>query len=655
MLLLRILGSSSSYDFRNYTTRGVPAVDINLKIMSSNQRHVAEKLDLLDPDTPWRKELKIVVDKFTELLPRIRHLLFGFGNGDPADRKALPEKFLQLSGGLDAIVQQLQTTLEQLRQRKAEWESAIQSRTGDLDRLDHQVHNLLEETSRTSKELESIQYQKDQESQALRPLQLQVRNAEVELHRAQEEDDSIRQSQADETRRLRELEILLQAQEQYAIQREEELTVWSQEFEDYLKAKEIDLEHRESNIERAQVEHKEILRQVQSREIAVGKTEEEQEKTSLERTNLQTQLAHARQLCMDKDGEIEKFTNNVLQMRSDTSKELTSLRESLQERLRELRDSQSRSSQLEASHNRCVDMNAEVESLRSQRKVLQSAAQTDRVLFQNELDSQTQIVAEKNDEIRRIESEKNKEVSQLNNALDELRGAQLCQANKYTVIEKELSAKDKAIETLQHQLTQAQAEIGRLKQSHVGDNTLILRHSPRSEAQLDQQISADLELRPDDMAIELSGSRQNPGIRKRKAVDITSDSSTEQQLFGGGSRKFDDPARGLSANQHNQRAPSHSTWAIADLRDSTYVPDPPLTPAVLSRLRARFHDWDRRKIDWTKAKTSRRCVETVTSKKACVWPHGEAFQCEYCTSRKELCAVVEKEGKLTLLPTYQGG
>ena len=160
--------------------------------MSSNQRHVAEKLYLFHPETPWRKEIKIVVDKFTELLPTIRHLLCG--HGDTAARKALPEKFLELSNALEVLVQQVQTSLEQLHQRKAEWESALRSRTGDLNRLDRQVHNLLEETSRATKELESIQNQKDQESQALRPLELQVRNAEAELHRAQEEDDSIRQS-----------------------------------------------------------------------------------------------------------------------------------------------------------------------------------------------------------------------------------------------------------------------------------------------------------------------------------------------------------------------------------------------------------------------------------------------------------------------------
>ena len=621
--------------------------------MSSNKLHVAEKLDLLDPQTPWRKEMKIVVDKFTELLPTIRHLLCGHGTFQ--DRKVLPEKFLELSGSLEVLVHQLQASLEQVHQRKAEWESAIRSRTGDLGRLDLQVHNLLEEASRATKELESIRNQKDQESQALRPLQSQVRNAEAELHRAQEEDDSIRQSQADEIRRLLELEILLQGQEQYLVQREEALTVWSQECEDCLKAKEVDLEYRESDMERARAEHKEILQQVQAREIAVGKTQEEREKISLERTSLETQLAHAQQLCMTKDGEIEKLTNNVLQMQSDTGMELNSLRKSLQERSREFKELESRFSQLEASHNRYVDMEAEVESLRKQREALHSAAQMDRVHFQNKIDSQTQILAEKNNEIERIEGEKTKEVSQLNTALDELKGAQLEQAYNYTVIEEELSAKNKAIETLQYQLTQAQAEIERLKQSRIGENNFILGHGPGSETQPDQQTSRVPDLRPNDVAPDLSASRQIPGPRKRKAVDTASDSSTEHQHLGAGSRRNEDPARGSSANQQNPRASNHSTWAIADLRDPTYIPDPSLTPAVLSRLRARFYDWDRRKIDWTKAKTGRRCVETVTSKKACVWTHGETFQCEYCQNHKELCAVVEKEGKLTLLPTYKGG
>ena len=621
--------------------------------MSSNKLHVAEKLDLLDPQTPWRKEMKIVVDKFTELLPTIRHLLCG--HGTLQNRKVLPEKFLELSGALEVLVNQLQASLEQVHQRTAEWESAIRSRTGDLGRLDHQVHNLLEEASRATKELESIQNQKDKESQALRPLQLQVGNAEAELHRAQEEDDSIRQSQADETRRLRELEILLQAQEQYLVQREEGLTVWSQECEDCLKAKEVDLDHRESDMERARAQHKEILQQVQVREFAVGKTQEEQEKTSLERANLKTPLAYAQQLCMAKDGEIEKLANNVLQIQSDTGNELNSLRKSLQERSRELKDLESRFSQLEASHTRCVDMEAEVESLRNQRDALQSTVQTNRVHFQDKLDSQTRILAEMNNEIERIEGEKTKEVSQLNTALDELKGAQLGQANNYTVSGEELSAKNKAIETLQYQLTQAQAEIERLKQSHIGENNLILGHGPGSETQPDQQSLGVPDLRPNDVAPDLSASRQIPGTRKRKAVDTAPDSSTEHQHLGAGNRRIEDPARGSSANQPNPRALSHSTWAIADLRDPTYIPDPSLTPAVLSRLRARFLDWDRRKIDWTKAKTGRRCVETVTSKKACVWTHGEAFQCEYCQNHKELCAVVEKEGKLTLLPTYQGG
>ena len=70
--------------------------------MSSNKLHVAEKLNLLDPQLPWRKEMKIVLNKFTELLPTIRHLLCG--HGDMADRKELPENFLELSTALEVLI-----------------------------------------------------------------------------------------------------------------------------------------------------------------------------------------------------------------------------------------------------------------------------------------------------------------------------------------------------------------------------------------------------------------------------------------------------------------------------------------------------------------------------------------------------------------------
>ena len=960
--------------------------------MSSNKLHVAEKLDLLDPQTPWRKEMKIVVDKFTELLPDIRHLLCG--HGTPQDRKVLPEKFLELSGSLEVLVQQLQTSLEQVQQRNAEWESAIRTRTGDLGRLDHQVHNLLEETLRASKELENTQHKNDLESQALEPLQLQVTNAEAELHRIQEEDALIRQSQAEEGRRLQELESGLDSQEQSLIQREEELTERSQKFDDFQKAKENDLEDGKTDLERAQ-------EQLESREIAVSRTEAEQskaktslEKTSLdmryaysmlkslanvtetgldpsiasskelvdaimerysnvqeacntlqqtldqavqqnsgleaeldstmktlrdknnlhtaqmlgyegykrrvfsleskvleleklqplvnqlqldcarlqddngtlgllkeasdqqlaqgratqakreqelknrldemnkantnlkrilvdrdakvctfqnhtrdmekriqeletqlttdqedagrleealrsdlntlqleaddcrndyqtlledrnriaqshdtlsdnlaqaigtrdkvtrsnkalshERNDLKKQLADTQQSCIAKDGEIARLTENVQQAKSETSKQMTSLRDTLRGKSQELDNLQSRFVQLEASHNKCADMNAGMESLRGQRDALQSAAQTDRVRSQNNLDSQTQVLADKNDEIKRLESDlhnketmcqsltrqtdklkemfgalggvreshggpevnmddleqelvdftstkdqeihdlkrklqtsnqlgihQEKEISQLNTTLDELRATQLGQANNCTAMERELSAKDKAIETLQHQLTQAQAQIGRNTRPQFGANTPSFGNGPGSEAQQHQQTSGLQGSGPDNMTPNLGANQQVPGALKRKFGDTSADPTTEQQRAGAGSHP-----PGSGTNQQDSSAPSGSNWAIRDLKDPTYVPDPPLTPADLSRLRARFNDWDRRKIDWTKPRVGRRCVETVTSKKASVWPHGEAFQCKYCKKHKELCVVVEKGDRLTLLPIYHGG
>ena len=545
--------------------------------MSFSQCHVAEKLDLLDPESTWRKDMRIVVDKFTELLPKIRDLLSS--PGDAVAHRELPEKFPILSTALEEVILQLQISLVELRQRKAEWESALLSRSGDMARLDSQVRDLLEETLKATRKLESIQHQNEQERQALEPLQLQVKQAEAELHRAQEEDASNRHSQGDETRRLQELEIRLQNQEQYLIQREVELTEWSQKCEDYLRAK---------------------------------------------------------------DGEIEKLTQNILQTKSEAGNEITSFQKSLQERSRELKNFQSRFSQLEASHNKCVGTNAELESFRNERNIVQSAAETARVLFQSKLDSQTQIVANKNDEIKRIESEKEKEVSQLKTTLDELREAHLDQANNYTVMEKDLSAKDKAVETLQHQLRQAQAEIERFKRAHVGKHTTSLGNGHGTAAQQDQRTLGLRDSRADDMAPDLGAGQQISGSRKRKADDPGSDSRTREQHPGVGSRRGNDTTPGLSADQQNLSTRNLSNLTIMNLRDPTYVPDPPIPTEVLSRLRENLNGWDHRKADWAKPRIGRRCVESIVSKKASIWPHGEAVECEHCKKHKKLCMVVEK-------------
>ena len=365
--------------------------------------------------------------------------------------------------------------------------------------------------------------------------------------------------------------------------------------------------------------------------------------------------------------------------------------------------------------------------LKGQREALQSAAQRDREHFQNDLDSQTQIVADKDDEIKRLENdlrtkekmcqslskqsdklkaghgaaasgshgleqalddfastrdrevhdlkqelqngqeanrtlqatikrletEKEKEVSQINTRLDELRKAYMVQANEYTAMETELSAKDKAIETLQHQLTQAQAENERFKRARIGDHTPSLGNGHGSEAQQGQ--TPGVSNSADNIDPDLHAGQQVSGSLKRKADAMGSDSNTGQRSSGTGSGGGNNTAPGLNPTQQNSSAGNLSTWAIANIRDPTYVPDPPLTAAVLSRLRARIHDWDRRKINWTKAKAGRRCVETVTTRKACIWPHGEAFQCEHCKKHNELCVVVEKGDRLTLLPTYQRG
>ena len=362
-----------------------------------------------------------------------------------------------------------------------------------------------------------------------------------------------------------------------------------------------------------------------------------------EHTNLKTQLADAQRSCIAKDDEIGRISHDNQLIKSENSDQVTSLLISLQEKSRELKNLQL---SLEASHNENANMSSEVESLRRQRETLQSAAQRRSVQYQNDLDSQKQTVANKDDKIKRLENdlrskdtmlqrlskesdrlkelygeiggvraghgatrsdlpeleqaldefvsnknqevhdlqqklheanrtlqhtverlegEKDKEASQINTRLIELREAYLAQANKYTAMEQDLLAKGNMIKTLQHQLTRAQAEmagIGGFQPANIEDNNSSLGSGHGTGAQQDQQTSsvrnpAD-DTTPD---LDLPTCPQIPGSLKRKAGDIGPDSNTERQGSGTGS----------CSNRQTPSADNLSTWAIADLRDPTYV------------------------------------------------------------------------------------
>ena len=280
---------------------------------------------------------------------------------------------------------------------------------------------------RATKKLESIKNHNEQESNTLQSLRLQVTSAEAELQRAQEEDASIRTSQADETLRLLEAEIRLQDQEQALLQREETLAERSPKFEDYQRAEEEDLEDKKSTMEQAQAKHQKVLQEVQSREIAVGKTEKKQEKakTILEKRSLNKESAHSA---------LTRLAN-ISETGFDPSlASLEALADAVSDRYINLQEA-------------CI----------TKQQTLDQAVQWNSGL-EAALTSTTKTLRDRNilhtNQMKEYENYKH-QVSSLESKVSEfekLREAQLGQANNYTVMEKELSAKNNAIETLQHEL-----------------------------------------------------------------------------------------------------------------------------------------------------------------------------------------------------------
>ena len=191
--------------------------------------------------------------------------------------------------------------------------------------------------------------------------------------------------------------------------------------------------------------------------------------------------------------------------------------------------------------------------------------------------------------------------------------------------------KDKEIRRLQQELREARAKAGGLRVLGLGKSTSSsLGGGPNSEA--NEQIHArTMTLR----------------ARNRKANEMEADLATS-------SRRSSVAGQVLDRDHSQESTGVRQTWSIADLRDPEYVPDPPLPVSVLARLRARIAIWDHRRNEWTKPSSDKqRCAQTVTRKKGSEWPNGEGYKCKHCSKTSNLCAVVDDEGNLTLLPVLR--
>ncbi|KAK4694701.1 hypothetical protein P7C71_g2925, partial [Lecanoromycetidae sp. Uapishka_2] len=194
--------------------------------MSSLSPHIADTPDLLAPDAVWRQELADVAEKFTVLLPKIKNILNR--SGGEQDQIQFQQDIPKLSRILVDLNQRLQTSMDELKKSKAEWDQAIENRTGRLADFDSEVKV-------READLTNLRSQFREQESKLQTLKQHSGNPQTSLTSVRAEEDSTRQGQVAEAKRLKELD------ERYCAN----MGDLSRRYQD-LNARETSLELRES-------------------------------------------------------------------------------------------------------------------------------------------------------------------------------------------------------------------------------------------------------------------------------------------------------------------------------------------------------------------------------------------------------------------------
>lgn len=271
--------------------------------MSSPTLHVAEQPDILAADAELRKELIEVVGEVTELLPNIKNVI-RLARGDADDAVNIVGQTTTLMNSLFRIEACQRVVGQQLERRKADWNVAINSRSGQLGDLDGRWEMLKNNVRQLEETFWSLKEQNTHTESTLTSLRQQVSSAEATLTETQLTEASIKVNCETKKKDLDELERRLAKQEEALGDKDRELgasdaehraSVKAFEAEEHNKTKDLNsrekvLDNRVKDFELTRTSEEEKLtkwstaldtrsEEVQGRENAAANTEVELQQT----------------------------------------------------------------------------------------------------------------------------------------------------------------------------------------------------------------------------------------------------------------------------------------------------------------------------------------------------------------------------------------
>lgn len=282
-----------------------------------------------------------------------------------------------------------------------------------------------------------------------------------------------------------------------------------------------------------------------------------------------------------------------------------------------------------------------------------------------ELDNANSTNQELQDRIDEIEEYELDQIKQLKEDLDQLKGRVSRRNTRITELESEKARLTERLEKLTEERDALQEEVDRYEQREDSDEvedvqrrtSALSTGRPSRQSSVDQEEDMlDKEITPQQISKGVTGhNRQAESSRgagrKRKSSEMASNGGEEASGYS--KRPHGQDTTHLAQTDSQQTSAASATWSIRDIRDNTYVPNPPIPPAILKKLRNKMSLWDTAPRDWTIPPRQRRCVEAMVAKKKAVWSHGEGHKCDHCTKSRELCVVVGENAKITLLPVWE--
>lgn len=417
---------------------------------------------------------------------------------------------------------------------------------------------------------------------------------------------------------------------------------------------------------------------------------------------LRKQIEDTNRLGMSKDSRIEEISRKLTDLRETTSQQIRDLRSTHNININEISNLRPRVQKLQDALDGERASFDEL-SQKSEHQLQEIEQKQRRILAQNtenaelteiversrqELEEANSMNRELQDRNHQIEEYELDRIGQLKEDVDQLKGRVSRRDARIAKLDEEKARLTERLGSLTEERDALQEEFDQYggPEESVKVGNVHRRASTLLIGRLSRQPSEDQEEEIlDESSVQRRKSGQDSRGRKRKSSEIASaedeentsrfdkragerggklgrvpKSTSSSSNMNPGTRPVAKPGNSMAIIPNGSTVTPSTrgtfTISIMDAIARNCTSDV-LSPNTLEALQAQISSWSQRSPDWSKDTQGfqRKCVTMRLKKKKSEWDDGEDFGCRTCQAAGHICAVVQKNGTLQLLPRKDSG